>query len=172
MISQLYNNQEDFQAKASRPSDYPTPSGDNLLFFIQTNANLNTVAYELNLKSTGSIDPQQPMHTYWIRYSTDGQVEELNYMQNKLAYGYDFSYINDNTIEFVLVSYPSRKLYITKNKQDKYVVVTKIDNEMSVLESIYVVIDELGVFPNVKYVELWGSEMEKGFGSYEKIIIQ
>jgi hypothetical protein len=171
MISQLYNNQEEYLEKASRPANYPTPSKDNLLFFIQRNGSLNTVVYELNLNGQGKINSESPMKTYWIRYSQSGEEQELNYIQNKLAYGYDFQFINEESLEFNLVSYPSRKFYLAKNKNGKYQVAIKIDDEMSILHCIYVVVDELGIFPNVKYVELWGNDIVSEFETYEKIII-
>jgi hypothetical protein len=171
MISQLYNNQDEYLEKASRPSDYPTPENENLLFFIQRNGSLNTVVYEINLTHEKKINAINPMKTYWIRYSSSGEIDELNYIQNKLAYGYDFKFINDEALEFNMVSYPSRKFYLAPKPDGKYGVSTKIDDELSFLHCMYVVVDELGVFPNVKYVELWGNEIVSGFETYEKVII-
>src|ERR1700753_4000546 len=65
---------------------FPVPA-DNVsrLFYVQRNPNTNTIIYELNNKD-GHLDTENPIHVYWIKYADKGQLEELNYIQRKLAY--------------------------------------------------------------------------------------
>src|SRR5471030_1688469 len=66
---------------------FPTPPESiNRLFFVQRSSNINTIIYELNDKG-GKLDPENPIHVYWLRYAEKGQAEELNYIQRKFAYG-------------------------------------------------------------------------------------
>ncbi len=169
MISQLYNNSGDFLVKSSRPSHYPTPDRENLLFFIQRNGSLNTVVYELNVKNN-KIDPSDPMNIYWIKYSCSGEEMALNYIQHKLAYGYKFEFINEESFEFRMVCYDKKKFFVGRDNYGQFRVITNIDGESSYLDCVYAVVDERGVFPDVKYVELWGKEIRSNYESYEKIV--
>ena len=42
---------------------------------------------------------------------------------------------------------------------------------MSVLKNIYVYAEEFGVFPNPKFIELFGTDISNGSKKYEKIIL-
>lgn len=63
---------------------FPVPAGNpNQLFYLQRTANTNTIICELNYKRN-ILDPEEPVHVYWIRYDDKGQKEELNYIQKSL----------------------------------------------------------------------------------------
>jgi hypothetical protein len=63
------------------------PASANRLFYIQRSSNANTVVYDANFLPNKSLNPSQPVHTYWIRFADNGQKEELNFIQRTLAYG-------------------------------------------------------------------------------------
>lgn len=152
------------------PKDYPIPPvNDNSLFYIQRNQNKNTVVYELNRNLDGFPHADFPMHIFWIKYNEGGEQKELNYIQNKLAYGYESKAIDTHTFQFNFVSYPVLKFYIGKKVDQQYRVCCNIDNQMSVLQNIYVYAEELGVFPNPKFIELFGTDIETGKETYQKI---
>src|SRR3954452_17345983 len=75
----------------SAQEKFPVPSGNNKqLFYLQRTANTNTIVYELNYNNR-DLDVEEPIHVYWIRYTEQGQKEELNYIQKKFAYGVKFT---------------------------------------------------------------------------------
>lgn len=154
------------------PEDYPTPPVDNnLLFYIQRNHNKNTIVYEANCLHDGRINEEFPMHVFWIRYSDQGEQKELNYIQNKLAYGYVSNVISTQCFEFSLVSYDKKKFYIDKKSCGGYGVYTKINEKNALLTNVYVFAEELGVFPKVKYIEFYGYCTETLLPLYQKIKI-
>lgn len=154
------------------PEHYPCPpDSDNLLFYIQRNQNMNTVVYELNRLHDGTINQEYPMHVFWLRYSENGEVQELNYIQNKLAYGYESTLINNESFEFELVSYRKLKFYIGKDTHEKYKAFTKINSEMAQIINIYVYVEDFGLFPDVKYIELYGQTISNSSYVYEKLYI-
>jgi hypothetical protein len=154
------------------PEYYPTPpSNDNLLFYIQRNQNMNTVVYEINKLFDGRINENYPMHVFWLRYSDNGEIQELNYIQNKLAYGYTSKKITPNTFEFQLVSYKKLKFYIDMVDDGTVAAYAKINQKMSKVEHIYVYVEDFGLFPDVKYIELYGIEIANNAFNYEKIYI-
>jgi len=154
------------------PADYPIPEKtDDLLFYIQRNQNKNTVVYNLNRNCDGCINQEFPMEASWINYSDGGVRKNLNYFQNKLAYGYQSKLINSSTFEFHFVSYEKLRFFIARQDDGKYNALLNIDNEMAVLNNVYVYAEEFGVFPQVKYIELFGNSLSKGNPVYQRILI-
>ncbi len=70
-----------------------------------------------------------------------------------------------------IVSYPEFTIYVTKNDDQIYRAVCKISNMWAELSNVYVFVDEQGAFPVVKYLELYGNQIDNGLPCYEKIDI-
>lgn len=154
------------------PKNYPVPKKtDKLLFYIQRNQNKNTVVYNLNKNCDGCVNQEYPMEVSWINYSDGGARKSLNYIQNKLAYGYQSKPINSSTFEFHFLSYEKLRFFIAKQEDDNYKALLNIDNEMSILNNVYVYSEEFGVFPQVKFIELFGESLSDGKSVYQRILI-
>lgn len=155
------------------PEYYPTPPvNDEMLFYIQRNLNLNTVVYEINRLPEGRINEDFPLKIYWIKYALNGEKMGLNKFQNSMAYGYHSNKINNDLYQFELVSYNKLKFYLMREDQNQdFKVVTQINGRNSVLSNIYVFADELCLFPDVKYFELYGTDLESNLSNYQKINI-
>jgi len=152
------------------PEHYPVPpQNEHTLFYIQRNLNHNTVVYEMNTLRDGLISDETPMKVYWIKYTQGGKHLGLNVIQNKLAYGYESEKIAKGLYSFRMVSYKKIKFYIAEDKEGKYRVITSINGEQSYLSNIYVYAEELGLFPDVKYFEMYGENIKSGLPNYEKI---
>lgn len=161
-----------FQDPGSKglPSSYPVPPEDpDLLFFIQRNQNFDTIVYKLNRAPGGLINRDLPIHAYWIKYSEGGVQRDLNYMQSKLAYGYESSEVSPDLYKFHFVSYPQLVFYIARRDEERFHVVTYINGRQARLSNIYVYAVEFGVFPDVKFIELYGEDLENGLFAYQKI---
>ncbi len=173
MISDIQKEEYQDLGLSGLPDHYPSPTKtDKLLFYIQRNHNLNTVIYEVNYTAQSEqINRNYPMHAYWLKYTAGGEIEELNYYQNKMAYGYDSRQLSSNSFSFNFVSYKELTLYVGLNKNDNYHVCCSINQEMSVLNNIYVYAEELGVFPNVKFIELFGTHLKTQEPTYQRINI-
>jgi len=153
------------------PEDYPMPKNvDNLLFYIQRNLNTNTICYSLNLNNLGLLNKTYPMKVFWIKYTKGGIEQELNFIQNK-AFGYTSRWINDDLFEFKMDSYRKLKFFVAKNKDGQFQIITKIKGQIAVLNNIYVFANELGLFPDVRYIELYGEGQENEYPTYERILI-
>ena len=152
------------------PEHYPAPpESANLLFYIQRNHNQNTIAYEINRLHDGRINEEYPMHVFWIRYSDQGEQKELNFIQNKLAYGYLSKKISCKCFEFSFVSYEEKKFYIDQKPCGNFAVYTKINGENALLTNVYVFAEDLGIFPKVKYLEFYGYSAKNSIPLYQKI---
>jgi len=165
-------NVEFLNRQLGLPTDYPVPaSSDDLLFYIQRNTNKNTVVYNLNRNNLGHIHQDFPMKVSWINYSDGGETMELNYIQNKFAYGYHSSKINNETFEFHFVYYEVLRFFIGKQESGKTKAMVKMNNEISILNNVYVYAEEYGVFPQVKFIELFGTSLCGQESRYQRILI-
>jgi len=171
MLTHLEKSQFIISGEKGLPEDYPTPKNiNNLLFYIQRNLNKNTIVYSMNKTLDGQLHKTYPMKVFWIKYTYGGIEQELNYIQNK-AFGYTSKWINDETFEFVMDSYNKLRFFVAKNPNNQHKIITKINNEDCYLSNIYVYANELGLFPDVRYIELYGNNLKNGFPSYQRILI-
>ena len=174
MKSERIKKVDHLPGEAGLPRHYPVPpETDDLLFYIQRNQNENTVIYEVNRDASGLVNLDLPMVASWIQYSWGGKKKELNYIQSKLAYGYNSEEISSELIKFNFVSYERLVFYITLSEgREKYIVTFRMNEELVKLKNIYVFAQEMGVFPDVKFIELYGEELESGMPVYQKIVVE
>jgi hypothetical protein len=142
------------------------------LFKIDRSENANFVQYDAQLEPSGMLDRAEPVVAYWIMRAEDGHREGLNFLENKLAYGFKTSWDNDGDGVFMqLVSYPQRKLRICR-VNGSYRVETLINGRLAFLERIYVKSVNGVMLPKVEYLELHGSDTRTGSRLYEKVVTQ
>jgi len=160
-----------YTGEVGLPEYFPVPKLQDQLFYIQRNLNSNTIIYKLNKNLSGSINETSPLEVFWLNYETGIKRKELNHIQDKLAYGYKSWKINNDTYQFQIVSYPTKDFFLAKDDQTGYRVYSKLNNEMSVIHNIFVYAEEFGVFPQVKFIEFFGTTVEDDFPIYKKIIL-
>ena len=139
---------------------FPVPQGNaKQLFFLQRTPNTNTIVCELNFIN-GIVNKDDPIHVFWIRYQDKGQLEDLNYVQRKFAYGINSKEIGENKYELNFVSYKKYKMYLMKGADKQFHVFTNINKKQAILTRIYIEING-GTFwaPNIQYVELTGIDI-------------
>lgn len=149
-----------FNFAAAQNLIFPVPKGNaKQLFFLQRTPNTNTIVCELNFAG-GIIDKDDPVHVYWIRYQDKGQLEDLNYIQRKFAYGINSKEIGENKYELSFVSYKKYKMYLMLGADNQFHVFTNINKKQAILTRIFIEIKG-GTFwaPNIQYVELTGVDM-------------
>lgn len=159
-----------------RPPHYPEPEMyPNRLFYIQRNQNTNAVIYEANTLHGGLLNLSNPITVNWVEFDPETGAESthgLNQMQKKLAYGYNFEVIHHDLIRFNFVSYSDLTLYLAKTGEGDYRVVTQIEGTKAFLHRIYIYAEDFGVFPQVRFAELFGKNTETQLPVYQKLIIQ
>ncbi len=148
-------------SQPSSPADtFPVPKGNPYqLFYLQRQPNTNTIVVELNVKS-GRVDPENPVHVFWIRYTEDGRREGLSFIQRTFAYGVQVNKIAENAYDLNFVSYKKMKFRLEKGDNNLWRVYANLKNgSRIILRRVYIHING-GSFwkPNVEYVELKGDE--------------
>ena len=147
----------------SAQKKFPVPAGNsNQLFYLQRTSNTNTLIYELNYNNN-TVNAEEPVHIYWIRYNEQGQQEELSYIQRKFAYGLKSTLIAKDKYELHFVSYKKFPMYLMKGANNKYNVFATINQKQAILNRIFVKIIG-GSFwtPKVEYVEVAGTDPATG----------
>jgi hypothetical protein len=142
----------------------PVPAGiRNMLFYVQRDPDANTVVYVLDQSAQGVLNADKPIHAFWIRYAEGGKRKDLNYIQNKFAYGLNTRKLGKDDYEIRFVSYEKLLLYLRRAADGSYQVHTTIGRKEAILERVFIRI-EGGTFwvPKVLYVELKGREAATG----------
>ena len=150
---------------------FPCPKVKNMLFYLQRDPDANTVVYELNFESDGTLSTGSPVKGSWIRYTENGQREELNAIENKFAYGIQSKAIGNGEYKLVLVSYKKMPLYL--KRFDKTYKVHAMFNKIPVIITRIFVRVKGGsfLFPNIQYIELTGNELATGKEIFHRIQI-
>lgn len=150
---------------------FPTPpNSPTRLFYIQRSSNANTVVYDANLMANKSLNPKDPVYTYWIRYDEKGQKEELTTIQRTLAYGLYTNPIatESNTFEGYFLAYRKRKFVVKLDAKGNPIALFPINNKLQILKRVYVSVDETHFMPRVYYIELFGKDPVTGKDVYER----
>jgi Domain of unknown function (DUF4833) len=159
-------------AKAQEPN-FPVPQGNsNQLFYLQRTPNANTVVYELNYKN-GTLNKNEPIHVFWIRYGDQGQNAELSLIQRKFAYGIKTKQLSPENYEIRFNAFGKQPLYLKKSTENKLVVFASSGDKQIILTSIYLKING-GSFwsPDIEYAELRGTDPANGQPVSERIPIR
>lgn len=137
-------------------SPLPTPKGENLLFFLQRNPDANTVIYELNFKSDGVLDHENPVKGSWIRYTEHGKYKELTGIERRFAYGLKCKALQNDEFEIRLVAYKKLPLYLKRSEIDnKYKIYIKDEGKDLLLKRVFVRVNGGSFwFPRVEYIDL------------------
>ena len=153
-----------FVVFAACPQTYP-------LFKIERSKNKNIVQYDICVSENGDAPDSKPVRAYWIL--VNGQKEDLNAIQKRLAYGITSQEkLGENKYRIIVVALKDRKILIEKSAEG-YRATALISGKESILEKVYVKSEErmLGL-PKVHYVDLFGRAVQTDASVKERIIPQ
>lgn len=171
MIPQLVLLAQDWESRTDWPNEFPRPEQtEELLFFIQRNRNENTIVYDINLNSDGSINTRKPIEVYWRRYHKyDGIWKKLSWLENNFAYGYRAKKPRGQEFYSIkLTAYNDREIHLTL-KNGKWIPFLTINGKSCILKNLYVYADESRLWPSVKYVDIYGVDILSGERVMERI---
>jgi Domain of unknown function (DUF4833) len=152
-------------ALPATPEKYPhPPQVDNRLFFIQRSPNIDVVVYDAVLQPNKTLNPQNPVHGYWYRFSEGGKTGEFNAIQRTLAYGAHTKALPNETgvYEMHVGTYKKKKFKIAIEKGVP-VALIPINGRTAILHHIFVKVEETGhLIPKVPWVALYGKDLKTG----------
>lgn len=149
-----------------------TPDDDTALtperlFHIARSLNKNLVCYDARLDN-GKLDIDDPIKVYWVnRTNRPGAIDDLSFIQRKLAYGYKVVEKGDDSCQVTLSAYPERRITI-KKEGERYAGFLTINGVQARLTTLFVQLKPNSSI-NVDYVELQGYAVESGEPVTERI---
>jgi hypothetical protein len=136
-------------------------SNSNSLFKIGRSKDANEIFYEVKTNRDGSLNMEEPIKIYWIKYTKNGEIEPLTKIQQNFAYGLEFLKVTPEKAEFQFVSYSKRTLTLRRNNAGKFGVFTEVEGKQVELERVFIQIDG-GTFwfPKITRVEVHAIKAE------------
>jgi hypothetical protein len=142
------------------------------LFMLGRSKNSNKVCYEARITSGGLLDPEEPVHAFWIDCAKDASgrtFEELSLLEKNMVYGCKVNKrIGGKYLEMTIVSYPERPIRILI-QNGKATAQTIINGCASYIDSIFIRSSETRMFPKVTSIELFGRAL-KGNARLQEMI--
>lgn len=140
------------------------------LFRIERSKNTNVVHYHAQLTLEGTLKPETPVIAYWIMNANNGEKEDLNWIEKKIAYGFSVEYDTKGDFWIMdLVADIQRKIKVYK-ANGRYRAELLIDGHPAFIDRIYIKSIEGGMRPKVEYMEFFGKCIETGSNLYEKFV--
>ena len=152
-------------------ADYPIPTDDDVLFYLQRSTISNTVVYAAKRDAKGDLDPNDPIEVYWRRFDTTGERRPLKFVEKMFAFGVvaEPAETGNHTFLANLVSYPNRRAVIGLDGQGKPQAILKVGDRDARLVYAYLEVDSDGWIPGVKYVDLFAIDINNGNVLWERI---
>jgi hypothetical protein len=163
--------QKNKPAPPASVEQFPIPPTSSVsLFYIQRSSNINTIIYDANIGIDKKLEPKNPVHTYWIRYTEGSKKQELTGIQRSLAYGLHTKATvgESGSYDGYFFAYRKRKFVVKMNAKGEPIALFPINGKMQILKRIFVKVDESGMMPSVVHVELWGRDVVTDKEVYEK----
>jgi hypothetical protein len=139
------------------------------LFFIQRSKNADEAHYDARVRGDGSLDPKDPVDSYWLNKGTDGGRRASITLFQKIAYGFDTEPTGNGTYWLKLKAFKERPMWIVSAK-GRWRVQTTIAGKQAYMDRIYVATDESGIMPRVLFVDVFGEDMATGAALTEHIV--
>lgn len=156
-------------ALAAAPASAEGPERSERLFTLMRSTNANVLNYDAWVKPDGNLHPKQPIVAYWLMKAGDGHREDLTWTEKKFAYGFDVTPSEkDGTYVLTLIAYKDRPLRVGK-VDGKWRALTIINGKKAYLDKLFIQVEEGGISPNVKYVELFGKDAASGAAVQERV---
>lgn len=152
--------------------DFPVPPHTKKsLFYIHRSPNIHTVVYDVNLLKNNTIDPNDPVKVYWIRFGEKNKYKDLNYMEKTFAYGVKCESLGNARYRAQFVAKKEKSMDVYLDEKGQATAIMKVNGKMSKLIKMFVQVAEEGWWPKVAYVEFFGTELKTNLPTYEKLII-
>lgn len=130
------------------------------LFRIERNKNANIVQYDAVLTSVDKLEPSGPVVCYWVLHAEDGRREGLNALDRR-AYGFKVVPEQGGSWLLYLSAATDRSIRVLR-WQSRWLAQIVLRGRSSILQRIYVMADESGLIPSVRWIDLFGTDMLTG----------
>jgi Domain of unknown function (DUF4833) len=141
--------------------------GLTTLFQIERSKNTNEIHYAAQVGKDGALDTKEPVSAFWVMKAEDGRREGLNFMERKMAYGFDIK-PSGAEWDLKLVAAPDRTIKLT-SVGGRWRAQTTLNGKPAYLKRIFIQTKEGGVVPTVVSVDLFGDDVASGKAVQEHV---
>ncbi len=138
------------------------------LFHIERNKNTNIVVYDAQILPDSNLAEDDPVTVYWLKLAEGGHRKDLKGIEKKMAYGFNVESREGNRLVIEMKADVGRNLVVDIH-EGVYRAFMEIEGRLALLDKIYIFAKETLMLPSVKYLELFGTDVETGEEVYEKI---
>jgi len=140
------------------------------LFWIERSKNANIIKYDAQIGPNGKLYAEKPVVAYWVRLAEQGQIEELSWLQETFAFGFDAEYdAASNTAQMEMAVDFDRTLTVVR-EGEAYRARTIIDGAESYVEKIYIKAHKSGFLITVDYIDIYGTRADNGEDQFEHFV--
>ena len=141
------------------------------LFYIERSKNANVVHYDAMVTAEGQLRRKAPVVGYWIMKAERGQREEFNWIERRLAYGFEVRPDTSPDARVMIMRAYKKRPVTVRQIADSVRAEAVIDGRPARIHRMYITAHErLHLLPAVDSIELWGTDLETGEARYEKIV--
>ena len=144
----------------------PTPQRP---FHIERNKNANIVVYDAQVLPDSNLAEEDPVIFHWLKLAECGHRKDLKGVERRMAYGFSVESREGNRLVIEMKADVGRNLVVDIH-EGVYRAFMEIDGRQALLDKIYIFAKETLFLPSVKYLELYGVDVETGEEVYEKLI--
>lgn len=151
--------------------DFPQPTDQNLLFYIQHSSSANTVVYTARIDPNGRLDHDEPIEVYWRRFADDGGRASLSFIERLFGYGVHVEPQAKTAVAVTanIVGYPQRAITVDFGSDDNPRALIKMGGRQAKLVYVYLDVDERYLIPFVLHADVFGIDLENGHVRHEVI---
>jgi hypothetical protein len=140
------------------------------LFIIERSKNANTVHYDAQLTADGKLDPEESVIAYYIMLAEDGRRKELNWIEEKMAYGFDIRPDPSGSgYKMTMVAVPQQAITV-KMEGPAVRAEVVIEGRPAVLEKMYINASNDLPWPKVNYIDIYGKDLRTAEKRFERIV--
>jgi len=140
------------------------------LFIIERSKNANTVHYDAQLTVDGRLDPEEPVIAYYVMLAEDGRRKELNWVEKKMAYGFDIEPA-PSAGAYSMTMVAARERLITVRRVGSAVrAELVIDGRPAVVKKMYIKASDGLIWPKVHHIDLYGRDLQTGEERFERVV--
>lgn len=136
--------------------------GRQPLFKIERSKNANILQYDAQIDPDGSLNKKKPVVVYWVRLAEQGQTKKLNWIQRVFAYGFKTKHDpSSDSVSLYMAADIGQPIKVQRVR-GVYRATVIINDQLTVLDKIFVQSSGNGISTKVEYIELFGSYADSG----------
>ena len=119
------------------------------------------------------MDSKNPIHIFWILFTSNEERQELSSIEKKFAYGITITAIGNEEYQFTLVAYPKITLQLKKGADQNHHVYLTLSGKLMILQRTFIKEKEgnFSLNPAIEYIDFFGIDVVSGKEINERILM-